>query len=174
MWEQNYMWLFNYFNFETNYDILKSKSPCILLNKNINFNKNETESKMEIPHTVLDWRTLCFSSHSNCKLKVKLWWDIACKRKREGIFCTIYFVWRKFFNISVLSQCIVYWIHFQNIHTFTYQKTLLHTLCCLFLKSFQFTIWSIIVIALNAPPLKCLTSVLVNYLLETSCFSLDL
>ena len=26
------------------------------------------------------------------------------------------------------------WIHFQNIHTFTYQKTLLHTLFCLFLK----------------------------------------
>ena len=121
------MWLFNYFNLETNYDVLKSKSPCILLNKNINFNKNETESKMEIPHTVLDQRTLCFSSHSNCKLKVKLWWDGACKRKKEGIFCTIYFVWRKFFNISVLSQCIVYWIHFQNIHTFTYQKTLLHT-----------------------------------------------
>ena len=26
-------------------------------------------------------------------------------------------------------------MHFQNIHTFTYQKTLLHTLFCLFLKS---------------------------------------
>ena len=25
------------------------KRPCILLNKNINFNKNETESKMENP-----------------------------------------------------------------------------------------------------------------------------
>ena len=37
----------------TNYDILKSNSPCILLNKNINFNPNETESKMENPtHTV--------------------------------------------------------------------------------------------------------------------------
>ena len=34
------------FNFERNY-VLKSKNPCILLNKNINFNKNETESKME-------------------------------------------------------------------------------------------------------------------------------
>ena len=32
-----------------NYDVLKSKSPCILLNKNINFNKNETESKIENP-----------------------------------------------------------------------------------------------------------------------------
>ena len=41
------MWLFLYFNFERNYDVLKSKSPCILLNKNINFNKNETESKMK-------------------------------------------------------------------------------------------------------------------------------
>ena len=28
---------------------LKSKSPCFLLNKNINFAKNETESKMENP-----------------------------------------------------------------------------------------------------------------------------
>ena len=35
--------------FERNYDVLKSKSACILLNKNINFNKNETESKMEKP-----------------------------------------------------------------------------------------------------------------------------
>ena len=32
-----------------NYDVLKSKSLSILLDKNINFNKNETESKMENP-----------------------------------------------------------------------------------------------------------------------------
>ena len=43
------MWLFYYFNFEKNYDILKSKSPCILLNKSRNFNKNATESKMGDP-----------------------------------------------------------------------------------------------------------------------------
>ena len=43
------MWLFYYFNFERNYDFLKSKSPCILMNKNIKFNKNKTESKMENP-----------------------------------------------------------------------------------------------------------------------------
>ena len=41
------MWLFYHFNFERSYDVLKSKSPCILLNKNVNFNKNETKSKME-------------------------------------------------------------------------------------------------------------------------------
>ena len=33
-----------------------------------------------------------------------------------------------FSNICVSSQCIVYWIHFQNTQTFTYQKTLLHAL----------------------------------------------
>ena len=28
-----------------NYDVFKSRGPCILLNKNINFHKNETELK---------------------------------------------------------------------------------------------------------------------------------
>ena len=70
--------------------------------------------------------------------------------KKQGIFLYLLFVRRKFFNICVLSQCIVYWIHFQNIHTFTYQKTLLHTLFCLSLKSwkafslFLILIWSLI------------------------------
>ena len=50
------------------------------------------------------------------------------RKKQEGNFS-----YRIFFNICVLSQCIVYRIHFQNIHTFTYQKTF-HTLFCLFLK----------------------------------------
>ena len=47
-------------------------------------------------------------------------------KKKEGIFCTVHFVWQIFFNICVLSQFKVYWIHFQTIHTFTYQKTLHH------------------------------------------------
>ena len=37
------------FDGERNYEVLKSKSPCILSNKNINFDKNETESKMGNP-----------------------------------------------------------------------------------------------------------------------------
>ena len=49
VWEQNCVWLFYHFNFERNYEVLKSKSPGILLYKNINFNKNGTESKMENP-----------------------------------------------------------------------------------------------------------------------------
>ena len=43
------MWLFYYFNLERHYGALKSKSPRILLNKNINFDKNGTEPKMENP-----------------------------------------------------------------------------------------------------------------------------
>ena len=43
------MWFYYYFYFERNSDVLKSKSSCFLLNKNINFDKNEMESKMENP-----------------------------------------------------------------------------------------------------------------------------
>ena len=49
VWEQNCVWLVYYFNFERNYDVLKSNSPCNLLNKNINFNESEIESKTEKP-----------------------------------------------------------------------------------------------------------------------------
>ena len=37
----------DYFYFDWNYDVLKSKSPYFLLNKNIRFHKNETELKMK-------------------------------------------------------------------------------------------------------------------------------
>ena len=47
--------------------------------------------------------------------------SFSLQKKKECITCTIYFVWNTFFNICVLSQCILYWIHFQNIHTFKYQ-----------------------------------------------------
>ena len=101
------MCLYYYFNFERNYDVLKSKGPCILLNKNINFNENEMESKMENPTHSFRETNLVLSPCKNCKLKVKLWWVGACKRK--GIFCTVYFVWRKFFKhlhsvLSTLSE----------------------------------------------------------------------
>ena len=43
------VWLFNYFNFERSYDVLRSNSPSIFMNKNINFNKNETKLKMKNP-----------------------------------------------------------------------------------------------------------------------------
>ena len=39
-----------------------------------------------------------------------------------------------FLSICVLCQCIVCRIPFQNMHTFSYQKTLLHTLLLLVFK----------------------------------------
>ena len=135
------MWLFYFFSFEGNYDVLKLKSPCILLNKNINFVKNEMESKMENPTHNFGEANLAIYSYKNCKLKVKLWWIGARKRKKRTFFVTfvlseVNFVFYDFlfFKICVLCQCIVYWIHLQNMHTFTYQKTLLHTLLLLVFK----------------------------------------
>ena len=54
------MWLFYYFNFEKNYNVLKSKNPQILLNKKLNFNKNKTESKTE-NHTQFQRHEPCTS-----------------------------------------------------------------------------------------------------------------
>ena len=125
------MWLFCYFHFERNYDVLKSKSPCTLFYKK----KTKQNVKWKIPYTVSERRTLCFSSCKNQKLKVKLWWVGARERKKRAFFVPFILSEGIFFNICVLSQCIVYWIHFQNIHAFTYQKALLHTLFCLLLKS---------------------------------------
>ena len=62
------VWLFYYFNFERNYAVLKSKS---LLSKNINFSKNETESKMENPtHSFRELNLVL--RQINRKSKVKL------------------------------------------------------------------------------------------------------
>ena len=47
------------------------------------------------------------------------------RKKKEGIFRTVYFVRRKKF----LTFCFI-----QNINTFAYQKTLLHTLLLLVFK----------------------------------------
>ena len=80
-------------------------------------------------------RTLRFSLYKNRKLKVKLRWVGARERKNRTFFVPFIFSEENFLNICVSSQCIVYWIHFQNIHIFTYQKKLLHTLFSLFLKS---------------------------------------
>ena len=93
---------------------------------------------MENP-AVLERQTLCFSSYKNLKLKVKLWWVGTRKRKKGSflyrLFCPneVFFLHLCF--MSVYS--VLYWIQFLKIHTFTYQKTLLHTLFCLLLKSWK-------------------------------------
>ena len=69
---------------------------------------------------------------SQIKSKTVMSWS--SRKKKRGHFCTGYFFRRKFFNIFVLSHCILYLIHFQNIDTFTYQKALLHALLLLVFK----------------------------------------
>ena len=67
------MWFFYYYNFERNYDVLKSKSGYFQLDKNINFNKNEAELKIENPtHKFRDPNIVIQPSYKNRLLKVKL------------------------------------------------------------------------------------------------------
>ena len=106
---------FCYFRFERNYDVWKSKIPAFCWTKILTLIKTERNRKSKIPHIVLERRTLCFNSFKNHKLKIKLRWVGARKRKKEGIFSTVYFVRRNFFNICVLSQFILYLIHFHFI-----------------------------------------------------------
>ena len=121
------MWLFYYFNFERNYDVLKSKSPYILLNKNINFNKNETESKMENPkHSFRETNLVLQLIIKNCKLKVKLWWAGSRERKKRAFFVPLILSRGNFFDICILPQ-------WHSEYTYFY-ISLLCTLCCLFLK----------------------------------------
>ena len=58
-------------------------------------------------------------------------------KKKKAFFIPLILSEAIFFNIFVLSQCIVYWINFQNIHSCSYQKPLLYTLFCLFFKLSQ-------------------------------------
>ena len=60
---------------------------------------------------------------------------MSSRKKKEGFFVPFILSEENFFNIFVLSRCIVYLISLQNINTFTYQKTLLHTFFCFSKKS---------------------------------------
>ena len=56
------------------------------------------------------------------------------KEKIVHFFVTFTLSKETFFNICILSQCIVYEINFKNIYTFTHQKTLLHAFLLLVFK----------------------------------------
>ena len=79
------MWHFYYFNFARSYDVLKSKSPRILLNKNINFNKNETEWEMKNPTHSFRKNNLVLQCKQNYKLKVKLR-CVGARKRKNGAF----------------------------------------------------------------------------------------
>ena len=103
----------NFIHSERNYDVLKSSSPCILLNKYINF------SLLILFRFANVYPTHCFREKNlalqliwELQLKGKLWWLGACKRKTKAFIVPFIFSERIFFNIWAVSQCIVYWIHF--------------------------------------------------------------
>ena len=112
------MWLFYYFHFERNYNALNSKKPCFLLNEIWTLIKMKRNQKWKIPHTDLERRTLCSSTYKNRKLKLKLWWDAARKRKRRAFFVPLILSKGNFLNICVLSQYIVHWIHILSEYTY--------------------------------------------------------
>ena len=76
----------------------------------MNFNKNETESKMENPtHSFREANlAACASAHKESQIESKTVMSWGLQKKKEGIFCTIYFVERNLFLTCVLSRCIVY------------------------------------------------------------------
>ena len=83
--------------------------------------KTKRNRKWKIPYTVLERRTLCFSSYKNRKLKVKLWWVEARERKKraffalfilpEGIFLTFVF----YLNVKCIEYTFRIYILFLRI-----------------------------------------------------------
>ena len=70
-------------------------------------------------------------------LLFKFWKELWCFKVKEsfwGHFLDLLFCPKGICNICGPAQCIVYWIRFQNIYTFTYQRTLLHTVFLLVIK----------------------------------------
>ena len=57
-------------------------------------------------HTLLERRTLRFSSYQNQELKVKLGWAGARKRKETAFFLTFILSNGNLSNICVLSKCM--------------------------------------------------------------------
>ena len=104
IWKQN-CGLFYYFNFERNYDVWKSRSLCILLNTIINFNKNETESKMENPTHSFGETNLALQLIWESQIKVKLWLVWACKKRGHFLYC-LFCQKGFFFKIGASSQYI--------------------------------------------------------------------
>ena len=80
------MWLFCYFNFERKYDVLKANSPWFFLNKNINFNKNETELKMENPTHCFRETNLVLQLVKEPRTKSKTVMSWTSLKKKDCIF----------------------------------------------------------------------------------------
>ena len=79
-----------------------------LLNKNINFNKNETESKIENPTHSFRETNLVLQLIEESQIKSKTIMSWSSQKKKESIFAQFILSEEKCLNICELSQCIVY------------------------------------------------------------------
>ena len=95
--------------------------------QNYKLSSKRNNWKWKILHTVLKRPNLGFSSYKNHILKVKLWW--AGARKKRPFFVLLILHEGNFLRF-VLSQCILYRIHFQNMHTFLVSKNITSCTCC--------------------------------------------
>ena len=129
------MWLFYYFYLK-GIICFKSKSPCFLFQTKIwTLIKTKWNLKWKIPYAILERWALCFSSHRDQELKVKLWWVGALSWKNstffERLFClkkvlcfiAMYIVFNRF------SKCIYFNI-LKNTFNFIHFS-------CFFLKSLK-------------------------------------
>ena len=89
IWNQNFVWLFYYFDFGRNYDFLKSKSMCFLLSKNKNVNKNETESKMENLSHSFRGINLVLQLVQELQIESKTVMSWSSRNEKEWIFCNV-------------------------------------------------------------------------------------
>ena len=105
-------------NLLRNYDVLKSKSPCILLKKIQTLIKTKRNRKWKIPYIVLERWILCFGLYKNYKLKVKLCQLELVKLKKRAFFLPFipFFVSEAF---SVFLRHVQKYFVEQNVATTT-------------------------------------------------------
>ena len=88
---------FYYFNFERNDDVLKPKILCILFSKNLNFNKNETESIIESHKHSFKETNLALQLIQESQIKSITVMNWSSLKKKGYIVCTVHFAQRKSF-----------------------------------------------------------------------------
>ena len=113
---------------------LKVKEHMLFVEKIQTLIEREWNRKWIIPHTLFERWTLRFSLLRSKSKTVMSW---SSRKKKECIFCNDYFCLKNFFfNICVLSQCVVCWINFENIY-FYILKNITSYDFCLFLISLK-------------------------------------
>ena len=120
------MWSFYFFDFERNYVVLKSKSPCFLLNKKGNLIKNETRSKMQnSKYSFMEMNfVLQFILKSQFKSKTVM--SRKSQKKKEHTFSNVYFALRKFLQRLYLISIYRALKNFLEYIYLYIQNTLLH------------------------------------------------